>query len=129
MKGGTTISTMNLDYQQEINRLKENESLGASDYWRPDIGQYKVKAISEIEDGRPFEEEGKEPQLRKQIHLMVTDKGVEKEVVWTMPFGLTPASLYGQLVFLGSVKGKLKDTNFTVVVTGTGKNKRSTIVA
>jgi hypothetical protein len=115
-----------MNYQEELKRLQENEALNAGEYWKPEAGQHKAKALSEIENGNPYEEEGKEPQLRQQIHLLVNGK----EVLWTMPFGLTPASTYGQLVHLASVRGnKLKDETFTIVVTGSGKTRRFTIVA
>ena len=113
-----------MDYKIELEKLKANESDTKSEYWKPKAGQYRVKALSELEDAKPYEEEGKEPQLRKQIHLAVEGK----EVVWSMPFGITPASTYGQLVHLGALKSKLTDVEFTVVVTGDGKTKRFTIV-
>lgn len=114
-----------MDYQKELDRLKENESQNTGDYWKPEAGQYKVKALSELEEGKPYEEEGKEPQPRQQIKLLVNGS---KEVVWTMPLGSTPASIYGQLVNLGSEKGHLLDVEFRVVVTGSGKNKRFTVI-
>ena len=113
-----------MDYKAELAKLRENEENTKSEYWKPKAAQYKVKALSELEDAKPYEEEGKEPQLRKQIHIKVDDK----EFLWSMPFGITPASTYGQLVNLGSVKGTLKDIEFTVVVTGDAKTKRFTIV-
>lgn len=113
-----------MDYQSELKKLEDNAANAVSDYWKPKAAQYKVKALSELEDAKPYEEEGKEPQLRKQIKMLVDGK----EVVWSMPFGVTPASTYGQLVRLGTVKGKLTNAEFTVVVTGDGKSKRFTIV-
>ena len=59
-----------------------------------------------------------------QIKLTIDDS----EVIWTMPKGVTPASVYGQLVKLAAQRGKLKDEQFTVVVTGSDKTKRFTIV-
>lgn len=113
-----------MDYKLELEKLKANEQNVSSEYWKPKPNQYKVKAMSEIEDARPYEEEGKEPQLRKQLKILVEGK----EVLWSMPFGITPASTYGQLVHLGSVKGNLTGQEFIVVVTGDGKTKRFTIV-
>ena len=114
-----------MNYQQELVKLQENEANQGTDYWKPKAAQYKVKALSELEDAKPYVEEGKEPQPRKQIKLFVA----EKEVLWSMPHGITPASTYGQLVSLGAKRGKLKDEEFVVVVTGDGKTKRFTIVA
>ena len=53
-----------------------------------------------------------------------------KEYTWNFPFGKTSGSTYGQLCRLAVAKGnKLTDVEFTVVVTGSGQNKRFTIVA
>ena len=114
-----------MDYKAEFERLKQNEADNKSEYWKPKAAQYKVRALSELEDAKPYEEEGKEPQLRKQIKVLVDNK----EVIWSMPYGVTPASTYGQLVHLATVRGKLLNEEFTVVVTGDGKTKRFTIVA
>ena len=122
-KGGQTVI---MDYKAELLRLEEQEALGASEFWQPEAGQHKVKALSEFEDAEPFTEEGKEPQLRKKLKV-ADDKG--KEHIWTMPYGRTPVSVYGQLVRLGVAKeNKLLGAEFTVVVVGTGQNKRFTIV-
>jgi hypothetical protein len=114
-----------VDYQEELKRLQEQEASIGGDFWKPNAGQHKVKALGELEDAPPYEEEGKEPQQRRQINLLVDGK----EVVWTMPFGRTPASTYGQLVNLATANNdSLKDKEFTVVVVGEGQNKRFTIV-
>lgn len=113
-----------MDYKTELDRLKENEAQSAGDYWKPKAGQYHVEALGEIEDAKPYEEEGKEPQLRKQLKVLIDGK----EFQWSMPLGVTPASVYGQLVNLGSNRGKLQGEKFTVVVTGSDKTKRFTTV-
>lgn len=120
-KGGARVA---MDYQSELGRLQANEANSTGDYWKPEQGQHSVEALGELEVGKPYEEEGKEPQPRMQIKLSV--KG--KEVIWTMPHGQTPASTYGQLIKLGASRGKLKGEKFTIVVTGSGKTKRFTIV-
>jgi len=115
-----------MDYQNELKRLEENEASIGSDYWKPEAGQHKVKALSELEDADPYEEDGKEPQLRKQITLIESGK----EYTWNMPFGKTKASTYGQLCNLASYKNNtLINVEFTVVVVGSGQNKRFTIVS
>lgn len=113
-----------MNYQDELKRLTDQETLGSSEYWKPEAGQHRAKALGELEDAEPYEEEGKEPQLRKQIKLLVNGR----ESMWSMPFGKTPASTYGQLVKLGSFKGQLTGVEFTIVVVGSGQSKRFTIV-
>lgn len=118
-----------MNYQEAMKQLIANEeqlSKKSFDikFWKPSEGQYKILATSEIEDSRPFEEQGKEPQLRKQLNIVVDDV----EYIWTFPFGFTKVSTYGQLVKLGEHHGKLKGIEFTCVVQGKGKNRRITIV-
>lgn len=116
-----------MDYQSELTRLQSNEAVNKVEYWKPRAGQYKVKALSELEEGKPYVEEGKPDQLRKQLHILVLPEN--KEVVWSMPHGVTRASTSGQLVNLAVARGnKLKGEEFTVVVVGEGQNKRFTIV-
>lgn len=113
-----------MDYQTELKRLEEVEASLGSDYWKPEAGQHKVIALSELEDADPYQEEGKEPQLRKQLEI--SEGG--KEYIWNIPFGKTKASTYGQLCNLAAKNNTLKNVSFTVVVVGSGQNKRFTIV-
>lgn len=114
-----------MNYQSELNRLEENEDAIGNEFWSPEAGQYSVIALDEITDGEPYVEEGKEPVPRKWLHIKIA----EKQFVWSMPVGKTPASTYGQLVRLAVSKGNtLKDHKFTVVVVGSGQNRRFTIV-
>jgi hypothetical protein len=114
---------MSINYSEELKKLQEF----TGDYWKPKAGQYKVIALREMEDSEPFLDDKKnEPQLRCQLKIAVDGK----EYLWNFPKGKTPASTYGQLVKLASVKGnKLAEQGFTVVVVGEGQNVRFTIVA
>lgn len=114
-----------MDYQKELKKLEEQEASISSEFWKPEAGQYRVKALGEIVDAEPYEEQGKEPQPRKMIQLLIDNK----TVTWTMPEGKTPASSYGQLVRLASIRNnKLTNVEFTIVVVGSEKNKRFTVV-
>lgn len=114
-----------MDYQAEQKRLEEAEANMSSDFFKPEAGQYKIKALTELIDADPYEEEGKEPQPRKQMDVLHEGK----EFTWNMPFGKTKASTYGQLVSLAAKNNNsLIGVIFTVVVVGSGQNKRFTIV-
>ena len=114
-----------MDYKKELERLKQQKAELGGDFWKPEarLNQYKVKALGELEDADPYEEEGQEPKPRKQLKILVEGK----QYVWNMNFGKTPSSVYGQLVNLASVKGKLKDEEFGVIVVGSGQEIRFTI--
>jgi len=116
---------MAIDYEAEQKRLEAFEPTEGSQFWKPEPGQHKVKALTELEEAEPYHEEGKADKPQSKITLMIN--GEEK--TWTFSIGKSPASTYGQLVALASKKeGSLKDKEFTVVVVSDGKRNSYTIV-
>lgn len=117
-----------MDYQAELKKLEEQEANVLNEFWKPLAGKYKVRALSEVEKGKDFLDKNKpeslpQPRMQLRIHLIETNK----DVLFSMPHGLTPASVYGQLIKLGTERGKLINEEFTIVVVGSGQNKRFTI--
>ena len=110
-----------MDYKQELDRLKANPT--ENEFWSPEPGQYKVTALTEIEDSEPFEDD-KDQKPRKKLRISVNGK----ENVWTFPFGKKESSIYGQLVQFGAHKGKIKDEQFTIIVVGKDQDRRYTVV-
>ena len=117
-----------MDYQSELKRLQEG-----SNYWKPKVGQFKVKTLTELEEADDFvkkhkDEDGKEVEERSpQAKILILVGGEEK--TWTFGKGATPASTYGQFVELASSLGNtLKDKEFTVVVKSDGTKNNYTIV-
>jgi hypothetical protein len=114
-----------MDYKNEFKRLQEYVPSMDSEFWSPEPGQYKITALTEIEESEPFEDD-KELKPRDKLGIEVNGK----KLTWTFALGKSLASTYGQLVQLASLKGgSLKGQVFTVVVVGEGQNKRFTIVA
>ena len=112
---------MSLNYEEENKKLEEFVPSDASLYWKPEPGQHKLKALSEMEEAEPYKD-----KAQKQLRISVD--GEEKD--WTFAVGVSPASTYGQLVALATKKGNtLKDVEFTVVVVNDGKKNSYTIVA
>jgi hypothetical protein len=109
-----------MDYKAEYDRLRNLPK--DSEFWSPEPGQYKVKALSDIEMSDPYKDDEDEKPRRK-ITILVEGK----EHTWTFPFG-KDTSAYGQLVHLGSARGKIKDEEFTVIAVGKGQDRRYTIV-
>lgn len=113
-----------MDYQQELKRLQEGGS-----YWKPKVGQFKVKALTELEATDPYVQkrgDGTE-ESHEQFKLKIVIDGEEK--VWTFGKGATPASTYGQLVELATKNNnKLTDMEFTVIVKSDGTKNDYTIV-
>lgn len=119
-----------MDYQDELKKLSE----GSSDFWKPKPGQFKVKALSEIEEAEPFvkkvknettgeEREESTPQYRLRIAVG------EEEKIWTFGKGKTPASTFGQLVELAAKNNnQLSSVDFSVVVKSNGNKNDYTIV-
>lgn len=115
-----------MDYQKELKRLQEG-----GNYWKPKAGQFKVKALSELEEAEPFKrkskEEGKPDEVNPQAKIKIlVDK---EERIWTFGIGVTPASTYGQIVELATKhENKLVGVEFSVVVKNDGKKNDYTIV-
>lgn len=115
---------MAINYQEELKRLESFVASEGKEYWSPEPAQHKVKALGELENADPFEDD-EEQKPRAKLDIEV--KG--KKLFWGMAIGKTKASTYGQLINLAASKGgKLKDCEFTVVVTGEDRNRRFTIV-
>ena len=113
-----------MDYQEELKRLQEGGS-----YWKPKVGQFKVKALSELENADPFvrKHEGQPDESSPQSKIKILVDGEEKS--WTMGQGKTPASTYGQLVELATKHAnQLTGVEFSVVVKNDGTKNDYTIV-
>jgi hypothetical protein len=113
-----------MDYQQEFKRLQEG-----GNYWKPKVGQFKVKALSEIEESEPYVKKGKDgkDEVNPQYKIRILVDGEEK--LWTFGRGATLASVNGQLVNLATNKGnKLTGVEFTVAVKSDGTKNDYTIV-
>ncbi|MCK9371165.1 hypothetical protein M0R04_14735 [Candidatus Dojkabacteria bacterium] len=114
-----------MDYQNELKRLQEG-----GNYWKPKVGQFMVKALTELEEAEPYIKKldnGKE-EVNPQFKMRVLVDGEEK--LWTFGKGATLASTHGQLVDLAVKNGnKLIGKEFKVVVKSDGKKNDYTIVA
>jgi len=117
-----------MEYQDELKKLQEG-----SNYWKPKVGQFKVKSLTELEQAEPFvkkikDAEGKDTtESHEQYKIKILVNGEEK--TWTFGKGATPASTYGQLIELATKKNNtLKDVEFTVIVKSDGTKNDYTIV-
>ena len=113
-----------MDYQSELKKLQEG-----GNYWKPKAGQFKVKALSELEDTEPYVRKNKDgiEESTPQYKIRILIGGEEK--TWTMGKGLTLASLHGQLVQLATKnENKLTGVEFSVVVKFDGTKNDYTIV-
>ena len=113
-----------MDYQEELKRLKEG-----GNFWKPKVGQFKVKALTELEGTEPYvrKKEGEADQVTPQAKMKILVDGEEK--TWTFSIGKTPASTYGQLVELATKHvNQLTNVEFSVVVKSDGVKNDYTIV-
>ena len=113
-----------MDYQEELKKLQES-----SNYWKAKVGQYKVKALSELEEAEPFirKKEGENDEVHPQAKIKILVEGEEN--IWTFGIGKTPASTYGQLVELATKHAnQLTNVEFSVVVKSDGTKNDYTIV-
>jgi len=111
---------MTIDYKQEQEKLDAFKPGDASLFWKPSVGQHKVKALTELEDTEPYND-----KAQKKLKILVN--GEEKE--WTFAVGISNASTYGQIVKVASQNNNtLVNKEFTVVVVSDGKKNSYTIV-
>jgi len=114
-----------INYQQENTKLEGFKPGESSKFWKPKPGQYRVRALTELEETDPFKKDGEPDKPQVKVGLLIGDE----KVTWTMAKGVSPASSYGQLVNL-AIKSNNKITNldFMIVVTSDGKKNTYTIV-
>ena len=115
-----------MDYGNELKKLQE----GGSSYWKPKAGQFKIKALTELEESEPFirKHEGEPDEVSPQAKIKILIAGEEK--IWTFGIGKTPASTYGQLVELATKhNNSLLNIEFSVVVKNDGTKNDYTIVS
>jgi len=117
-----------VDYQNELKRLQEG-----GNYWKPKVGQFKVKTLTELEEAEPFIRRVKDTdgndveESSPQAKVKILVDGEEK--IWTFGKGKTPASTYGQLVELATKHAnQLTGVEFSVVVKSDGTKNDYTIV-
>ena len=123
---------MEINYETEQKRISEFKPGESGMYWKPTPGQYRVRALAELEEAEPYVEEGKDPQKQAKIDLEIIKKGLVskgEKVTWTIPVGKSQASAYGQLINLATSRSnKLTGEEFMVVVTNDGHKNSYTIV-
>ena len=117
-----------MDYQHELDAMQ-----ASGNKWKPKHGQFKVKALSELEESEPFVKKTKDeygnPQEESspQFQLKIEVEGEEK--VWVFGKGYTLASTYGQIIKLASEHNNhLTSVEFTVAVKSDGTKNDYTIV-
>jgi len=113
-----------MDYQKELKRIKEG-----GNYWKPKPGQFKIKALTELEETDPFvrKKEGEPDEVTEQFKIKILVN--EEEKTWTFGKGATPASTYGQLIELATKNNdQLINVEFTVVVKSDGTKNDYTVV-
>ncbi len=118
-----------MDYQEELKRLQEG-----GNFWKPKPGQYKLKALTELEEADPYirktkndkGEETTESSPQAKVKVLIG----EETKTWTFGKGKTPASTYGQLIELATKHAnQLNGVEFSVVVKSDGTKNDYTIVA
>ncbi len=114
-----------VNYAEEVIKHEAFTPEQGSDFWSPVAGQYKVKALTEMEDTEPYKKEGEPDKPRVKISIQIG--GDIKN--WTMAVGKTSASTYGQLCKVASENNNtLVGVEFTVVVVNDGSRNSYTVV-
>jgi len=103
-----------MEYEQEIEKIQSN----SGEVFKPTIGVHELEITTEPEVTEYVSDDG---QTTPQIKMVIKVTGEEK--TWFVSKGMTFKSLYGQLMALGKIKGKLKDEKITLSVTTSSNRK------
>ena len=105
-----------MDYNKEYEKIQEG-----GQWFQPDVGTHKLKLLSELSDPYEMERDGR---TFKKCSVDVRVEGAENDQKLSMGYGAGPSSLFGQLVALAKLKGKLMDLEITLTVKLDKQGKR-----
>ena len=113
-----------INYSNENTKLVEYKN-DLLPFWKPEIGVYNIKLLSELKKWSYTNSETGEKENRARIDIELK----EEKFTWSMGIGKTIASTYGQLVEIGSKRnGNLEGSNIQVIV-DLKDNKNSYVVS
>lgn len=103
-----------MDYQKEYQEQKKQAN---TKWWSPEVGNHKVKLMSELGDEYKNEKFPDRPQHNIEIEFEGNP--------YKFSMGKSGVTgVYGQLIVLGKVKGKLEGLEVSIVVKKDKDNKR-----
>jgi hypothetical protein len=113
-----------VNWNEEADKLKQQAEFERFDWWKAVTGQHKIKILS---DGKKYEFVDKDTEKTvKKVRFDIEVK--QQKFSWGVTEGMTQDSLFGQLVLLAVAKKGLAGQEINLVVKGTGKQKRYTIL-
>ena len=92
------------------------------DWWSPEPNEYKVTFLSEAGDKYKVTFDGK---TREKVPIEIEVGG--KQYIMGVTIAISETSLFGQLVKLALKHDGIKGVTTTILVQGTGKNRKYTI--
>lgn len=103
-----------MDYQKEYEEQKKQEN---TTWWQPDVGNYKVKLMSEIGEAYTTKNYPDRPQHNVNIEVDGNP--------YTFSMGKSGVTgVYGQLIVLGKAEGKLEGLEVSILVKKDKDGKR-----
>jgi hypothetical protein len=112
-----------INYAEEAKKLEERENL--PDFWKPVPGQHHIIILSEME---PFTFTDKEGVEQKRAAILIEENNIKYK--WTMGYGETRASSYGQLIDIATKNNNiLFGKKVVVVVKSDGKKNDYTLLS
>lgn len=94
-------------------------------FWKPSVGQHAVKILNEFEPFQFKDKETGEEEARLKLRIEVAGT----EYVWSMGYGQTKASLYGQLLQIAEKNAdKLTGVTVKLAVKNNGKKNEYFII-
>lgn len=110
-----------MEYEKEYENLKENVQ---QKWWKPNEGIHKITFLENVPKPEPKTFKMPDGTI-KALEQSDVKIDVNKEVVlWSITKSLTKDSLWGQIIFLGTIWKDLTGKTITVLVTGKDKQKK-----
>ena len=112
-----------VNYDEAQKEIEEYES-NMTPFWKANVGQHKVKFLSEMEYWTFTNKETGKEEERVKLDIEVNGE----TLTWAMGIGKTPASAYGQVSALGKKYKGLTGKTAIVYIKNNGKRNDYTII-
>jgi len=113
-----------VNYDEAVKEIEEYTEQMSTPFWKANIGEHKVKLLSEMRYWTYTDKETEKEEKRAKIDIKVNNE----KFVWAMGIGKTNASAYGQLSALGKKHNGLSGREVIVYVKNKGKKNDYTII-
>jgi len=121
LKPGEKRKMAELNWSEEAGKLKDNNDLESLDWFRPEEGKKTIKILQVCNEYTKIYEDKEITKVRIEIEVD------GKKLNWGVAKREGKKSIWGQLVELGKLRGKLEGESLTLLIKGRGRNVSYTV--